>query len=147
LVSLDLIVVNPNGQVLLGKRVNEPAKGYWFVPGGRIQKLETIQSAIIRLMKEELGNEHYCGQYHLLGVYDHMYDTCFCVDVPTQTTTHNVSIGVQITLDEKQIDWQQICQQHAQAQWFTVNQLLKDHLVHVNTKKFFTNNMSNLINF
>ena len=38
LVAIDLIIENDYGQVLLGLRTNEPAKGYWFVPGGRIQK-------------------------------------------------------------------------------------------------------------
>ena len=40
LISIDLIVENKKGQILLGKRVNEPALGYWFVPGGRIFKDE-----------------------------------------------------------------------------------------------------------
>ena len=35
--SVDLLVVTDNG-LLLAKRQNEPAKGEWFVPGGRIQK-------------------------------------------------------------------------------------------------------------
>lgn len=39
--SVDLVVKCPDG-ILLGKRVNEPAKGEWFVPGGRIQKGEPL---------------------------------------------------------------------------------------------------------
>ena len=38
LVSIDLIVKNAKGEVLLGYRTNRPAQGYWFVPGGRVQK-------------------------------------------------------------------------------------------------------------
>ena len=45
LVSVDLIVKH-KGKVLLGKRVNKPAQGYWFTLGGRIFKNESIQSAI-----------------------------------------------------------------------------------------------------
>lgn len=30
LISIDLIVTNRANQVLLGKRVNEPAKNFWF---------------------------------------------------------------------------------------------------------------------
>ena len=36
LVAVDLIIENRNKEILLGKRVNRPAQGYWFVPGGRI---------------------------------------------------------------------------------------------------------------
>ncbi|MBJ6922853.1 GDP-mannose mannosyl hydrolase, partial [Vibrio cholerae] len=32
LVSMDLIVRNRYGQVLLGLRTNRPAQGFWFVP-------------------------------------------------------------------------------------------------------------------
>lgn len=39
LVSLDLIVENAQGEFLLGKRLNRPAQGFWFVPGGRVQKM------------------------------------------------------------------------------------------------------------
>ena len=38
LVSIDLVVRAPDKKILLGKRVNRPAQGYWFVPGGRILK-------------------------------------------------------------------------------------------------------------
>ena len=40
LVSIDLVVKNSLGQYLFGYRTNRPAKGFWFVPGGRIHKGE-----------------------------------------------------------------------------------------------------------
>ena len=54
LVSIDLCLVW-DGQVLLGKRTNEPLKGEWFTPGGRIHKNETWQDALLRIVKAELG--------------------------------------------------------------------------------------------
>ncbi|EBV2538175.1 GDP-mannose mannosyl hydrolase, partial [Salmonella enterica] len=36
LISLDFIVENGQGEILLGQRLNRPAQGYWFVPGGRV---------------------------------------------------------------------------------------------------------------
>lgn len=41
LISIDLLVENEQGQYLLGLRKNRPAQGYWFVPGGRVQKNES----------------------------------------------------------------------------------------------------------
>ena len=38
LVSIDLVIRDPANRVLLGLRNNEPAKGYFFVPGGIILK-------------------------------------------------------------------------------------------------------------
>ena len=34
LVSFDIIIKDPAGNVLVGLRTNEPAKGKYFVPGG-----------------------------------------------------------------------------------------------------------------
>ncbi|HJV21843.1 MAG TPA: NUDIX domain-containing protein, partial [Holophagaceae bacterium] len=45
LVSLDLIVRDPGGRVLVGRRRNRPAQGWWFVPGGRVGKGERLDDA------------------------------------------------------------------------------------------------------
>ena len=76
LISIDLIVRNEQGHVLLGKRVNAPAKGYWFVPGGRVRKNETLDDAFVRLVREELGIESGVtrADAKFLGVYEHFYD-------------------------------------------------------------------------
>lgn len=55
LISIDLIVENAQGEYLLGKRTNRPAQGFWFVPGGRVQKDETLADAFARLTQAELG--------------------------------------------------------------------------------------------
>ena len=34
LVSIDLIVQDPQGRILVGYRKNRPAQNTWFVPGG-----------------------------------------------------------------------------------------------------------------
>ena len=56
LVALD-IIIRFNNKILLGKRINEPAKGYYFIPGGRILKNESLEKACLRLTKKELGFE------------------------------------------------------------------------------------------
>ncbi len=55
LISIDFVIENKRGHILLGKRLNLPAKNYWFVPGGRIRKDETISSAFTRLALDELN--------------------------------------------------------------------------------------------
>ncbi len=42
LISIDLVIENSSSEILLGYRNNRPAKGYWFVPGGRILKDESM---------------------------------------------------------------------------------------------------------
>ncbi|WP_081193744.1 NUDIX domain-containing protein [Halomonas sp. BC1] len=73
LVSIDLIVKDAQGRVLLGQRVNRPACHYWFVPGGRIQKNEPLGEAFRRLTLTELGCEYERAQAQFQGVYEHLY--------------------------------------------------------------------------
>lgn len=49
------VIISYKGKFLLVKRKNEPAKGRWWLPGGRVSKGETIEKAVKRKIKEELG--------------------------------------------------------------------------------------------
>jgi colanic acid biosynthesis protein WcaH len=77
LVSIDLIVTNPDGAVLLGLRTNEPARGTWFVPGGRIRKDERIDAAFARIARAELGVDLARADADFVGVFEHLYPTNF----------------------------------------------------------------------
>jgi ADP-ribose pyrophosphatase YjhB (NUDIX family) len=55
--SLNLLINDGNGAFLFLLRANEPAKGQWWVPGGRIRNGETKLHAVHRLAREEIGLE------------------------------------------------------------------------------------------
>lgn len=83
---VDVVIFNEKKEILLLKRDNEPAKGVWWVPGGRILKNETIADAAIRKVREELGvNSKFI---HLLGCSDTIFDVGPFEDV----TTHTVNV-------------------------------------------------------
>ncbi len=44
-----------NGKILLVKRNIDPFKGDWVIPGGHVEFGETVEDALVREMKEELG--------------------------------------------------------------------------------------------
>jgi colanic acid biosynthesis protein WcaH len=73
LVSFDLLVRNAQGQILVGKRVNRLAQGFWFVPGGRILKNERLAEAFFRLTEAELGIQLDIKNARYLGLYEHFY--------------------------------------------------------------------------
>ncbi len=54
LASVDILAVH-RGRLLLMRRVNEPGRGVWFVPGGRIRYGETLKEAMLRELEEETG--------------------------------------------------------------------------------------------
>lgn len=49
------IVIHSGKKFLMCKRANHPAKGHWWLPGGRIYKGETNERAAIRKAIEETG--------------------------------------------------------------------------------------------
>jgi colanic acid biosynthesis protein WcaH len=67
------VVLDTDEGILLAKRTNEPAKGEWFWPGGRLYKGETLEAAARRVTREELGIEVSIEEQ--LGVYSHFWET------------------------------------------------------------------------
>ncbi|MGY2084976.1 NUDIX domain-containing protein [Blastococcus sp. SYSU DS0539] len=49
------IVHDPAGRLLLVRRRNEPGRGLWSVPGGRVEPGETVATAVEREVLEETG--------------------------------------------------------------------------------------------
>ena len=121
------------GQTLLGKRLNRPAKGFWFVPGGRILKGESMAEAFKRLTQVELGNMLEIRQANLLGTYDHFYQNNVFDD---KFTTHYVVIAYVLMLD-KELTNLPLNIQHGGYEWFNISDLLKDACVHIHTKNYF----------
>ena len=76
-VFVDFLIENNQGNYLLGKRVNEPAFGYWFTLGGRILKNEKLEDAIRRLSKKEFNQEVTLDSLKFHGNYEHFYDNSF----------------------------------------------------------------------
>ncbi|EHM45355.1 GDP-mannose mannosyl hydrolase [Yokenella regensburgei] len=132
LISLDLIVENARGEFLLGKRNNRPAQGYWFVPGGRVQKDETLADAFVRLTQAELGLSLPLSAGAFYGVWQHFYDDNFSGD---DFSTHYVVLGFRLQVDEQQLALPD--SQHNDYRWLTPEQLLAADNVHDNSRAYF----------
>lgn len=133
LVSIDLVIENPRGEVLLGLRSNRPAQGFWFVPGGRIRKNETLDAAFERISRTELGTALQRRDATLLGAYDHLYPDNF--HATAGISTHYVVLGYRIPVPsgfEMKAD-----DQHTDLRWWSRAALLDDAGVHPNTKAYF----------
>ena len=133
LISIDLIVRNEQGEVLLGKRVNAPAKGYWFVPGGRVRKNETLDDAFVRLVREELGIESGItrADTKFLGVFEHFYDDCVFGD---NVSTHYVVLAHEIIVN----DFNNLpIQQHLNLDLCDVVNILESDFVNQYSKNYF----------
>jgi colanic acid biosynthesis protein WcaH len=136
LVSIDLVIRNAAGAILLGRRRNEPAKDFLFVPGGRILKDETLEAAFARLCRQELG--YGCGmeQARFLGAYTHKYANN-ALGVPG-VSTHYVVLAYELRLEESALD---LSAQHTDVCWASWDQVHQDQslarVVHDNVLPYF----------
>ena len=141
LASIDLCLVCDD-QLLLGKRNNDPLKGEWFTPGGRIHKNETWQDALLRIAEVELGlSDIAVEDFALMGMWDHFYRNSAR---DQNTSTHYVNLPhyaefkskPQIALDD----------QHDEFKWFDLSVVSKDEKFHLyirNYASWLLNNMDN----
>lgn len=132
LVSIDLIVENQAGQFLLGLRTNRPAKGYWFVPGGRVQKDETFDEAFNRLTKMELGQEFSLKEGEFDGVWQHFYEDNFDGH---EFSTHYIVLSFKLQVDDSHLRLSS--QQHSAYVWLMPEDLLTRDDVHENSRAYF----------
>jgi colanic acid biosynthesis protein WcaH len=133
LVAIDLIVRSPDGRILVGRRTNEPAKGLFFVPGGRISKNERLAAAFKRISLAELGVEKRIEEARFVGVYEHFYATNNH-EVPG-FGTHYVTLAYELASPVP--DALLPKDQHGEYRWQTEAELLSCPDVHENTKAYF----------
>lgn len=134
LISIDLIVRDQNGSVLLGQRLNRPAQGYWFVPGGRVLKDERLADAFRRLTEVELGVGFEISDARYLGLYEHFYDDSA---LDAEVSTHYVVNAFELTLTAELVSLPK--EQHSGYQWFNQSELLASNSVHDHSKWYFMN--------
>jgi len=133
LVSIDFIVRDAEGNVLLGQRTNRPAQGFWFVPGGRVLKDEALEYAFKRLIKEELGINSVESTFK--GIYQHFYDDNFSEE---NFSTHYLVLAYEIIFkgDLALLP----LEQHSTYKWFAENELVDSEQVHKHSKWYFQEN-------
>jgi colanic acid biosynthesis protein WcaH len=133
LVAIDLIVRSSEGRVLVGRRTNEPAKGRFFVPGGRVTKNETLAAAFRRISLAELGVEKRIEEGRFVGVYEHFYTTNN--HEVAGFGTHYVVLAYELTSSVEDLLLPD--DQHGEFAWLTEAELLRRPEVHQNTKVYF----------
>lgn len=96
---VDLIVVNGQNEILMLKRTNDPAKGEWWFPGGRVHFNETRIDAAKRKVKQECGVE--ITEIRELGTKDLVLRNSDMTLSHAITTLFMVHVEGNIVLDEQ----------------------------------------------
>lgn len=132
LVSIDLILRDPQGHLLVGRRRNRPAMGTWFVPGGRIAKDERIAEAFARIAREELGIQPPMSAARFLGVFEHFYPDNALDEAGFGT--HYVVLAYAVSVEAGIAALPR--DQHSTYRWMSDAEALADAQVHENTKAY-----------
>ena len=135
LVAMDLVVVRGGTEILLGLRNNRSAQGFWFVPGGRIRKNESMQNALARVAQDELGLALAAlpqPPVHM-GAFEHFYADCFAGDVGV--STHYVVMGNLVQLPAG-TELAAADTQHSDLRWWPLAEALASDQVHRFTKDY-----------
>ena len=133
LVAIDLIIRNSRNQALLGLRNNEPAKGFYFVPGGIILKNERLADAFARILQNETNLSGRIEQARFVGAFEHFYDTNRFGE--PDYGTHYVVLGYELKLADTTA--LKMDAQHSELRWWTQSELLDSPRVHDNAKAYF----------
>ena len=104
---VDVVVVRRNAatgkkECVLVERSTEPVKGYWWWPGGRLLKGETIFAAAKRKAQQETGLNN-VKPIQILGFWNTLFPTS-AWDNETDKGTQTVNAIVLVELDDKGAD-------------------------------------------
>lgn len=128
IISVDILIKKEN-KVLLGKRINKPAQGYYFSIGGRVFKNEEITNAINRIAQNEL-NIKIEKTPTFIGVFEHFYDDGIFDGI----STHYVNLAYEYEVsDVGNLPYEQ----HFKYCWFDESDLMNSDKVHKYVKKYF----------
>jgi len=67
ILTVDVVITDAQGRILVMERGTEPFKGCWVLPGGIVEPGETVENAAVRDALEETGLELRIER--LIGVY------------------------------------------------------------------------------
>lgn len=133
LIAIDFIIEYDN-KYLLGKRINEPAKNYWFVPGGRIYKNENLFDACKRISSSELGFKinFFDMKPHINT--EHFYENNV---FDNNINTHYIVMSYKYSINMYEYNNLNILNQHNEIIWMSKDEILKNNQVHNYTKNYF----------
>ena len=115
---VDLFVLDEDKRILLLKRKNQPSKGQWWFPGGRILHGELRTDAVIRKLKEET-------KFTFISIKEiSTHDVI--LDLANNKKSHGVTTVFEVIIDKD--DTIILDNQSTEYKWASKNEWLKEPL-------------------
>ena len=134
IIAIDLIIKNKKSEILMGKRLNNPAKDLFFVPGGRIFKNEKIKKAFKRITFNELGKSYNIKDSIFINYYEHFYPNSLWKI--KNIKTHYVVLAFKLKINGKKKF--NLTDQHDEFKWIS-----KKNYKNFNIHKYSLNYLNN----
>ena len=117
--GIDMIIFSRKCGVLMGRRINNPAKGNLFVPGGRVYKNEKIIDAFNRILLSETGLTFSFNKTTSMGLYEHFYNVTSWST--SECSTHYIIDARLIEIDPENIKLNiNLNEQHSGFEWVSI---------------------------
>ena len=107
-ITADAILIQ-NGKILLDKRLREPFRGVWGLPGGHVEFNETVEQACLRELKEETNLD--VEIVRLFGIFSN----------PDRDEYQRVTVVYEVTCDET--SGLKAGDDASEVGWFDINNL------------------------
>ena len=103
----------------MGRRINNPAKDKFFVPGGRVYKNESIIDAFNRILLSETGLTFSFNKTTSIGLYEHFYNVTYWST--SECSTHYIIEARLIEVDAENIKLNiNLNEQHSGFEWISI---------------------------
>lgn len=126
ILAIDFVIKNDKNEILMGRRKNNPAKNYYFVPGGRVFKNEKIKNAIQRISREELNLKINKKDTKFINYFEHFYKNSLWEE--ENINTHYIVLAFQI-ISKNNLEFD-LSKQHKEFKWIS----------EINSKKYNVHN-------
>ena len=132
--GIDIIIFSQKFGVLMGRRINNPAKGKFFVPGGRVYKNELITDAFNRILLNETGLTFPFNKTTSMGLFEHFYNVTYWST--SECSTHYIIEARLIEVDPENIKTKiDLNEQHSNFEWISLEDI-KSNDIHSYSKLY-----------
>ena len=132
--GIDMIIFSQKCGVLMGHRINNPAKGKLFVPGGRVYKNERIIDAFNRILLSETGLTFPFNKSTSMGLYEHFYNVTSWST--SECSTHYIIDARLIEIEPENIKTKiNLNEQHSNFKWISLEDM-KSNTIHSYSKMY-----------
>ena len=125
--GIDMIIFSQKFGVLMGRRINNPAKGKLFVPGGRVYKNERIADAFNRILLNETGLSFPFNKTTSMGLFEHFYNVTSWST--SECSTHYIIDARLIEIDPERIKLKiNLNEQHSNFEWISIEHMQSNNI-------------------